>query len=84
VGEQPRMVRCGDRDIVQHVDDRCDRGERPRSRGRTFRGIRQLDSGAVFGDGDRCDGQLIVVQGGRTSGSGSVADPDVQNASTPD
>jgi hypothetical protein len=57
------VVRGGDLGVIQHVNDRGDRGECPGSLGCAFGGIGQFDPGSVFGDGDRRDGELILVKG---------------------
>jgi hypothetical protein len=72
VGEQPAIVRCRHTGVIQHVDHRHDRGERPRSFRGALRRIRQLDPGAVLSDRDGHDGELILIQGRPVDGPAFV------------
>jgi hypothetical protein len=49
--------------VGQDFDRALDRSEGAGARGGAFGGVSQFDPDSVLGDGDRRDGEFVVVQG---------------------
>jgi hypothetical protein len=63
VGDQAGVVGRRSVGVSEDVHDALDGGQGSGPSGGAFGGIGQFDSHAVLGDGDRADGEFVVVEG---------------------
>src|SRR3954452_24530060 len=78
MSEQPRVRRGGGLGVRQHLDVLGYRGERSGAVGGAVCRVGQLDPYAVLRDGQRGDGEVIVVKLGRVDGAPLISDQDVR------